>query len=72
MAGEQAVGLSGAKTAIQVSGRTRIPDALSDFALTEVKNVKSPRSTKCSVLCERLRLRSSLHIHDRPIRCAPL
>lgn len=29
-----------AKTSIQVNGRTRIPDALTDSTLTEVKNVK--------------------------------
>lgn len=35
------MGLSGQKTAIQVGGRTRIPDALTRTTLTEVKNVKS-------------------------------
>jgi len=39
--GEQAVGLSGAKTSIQINGRTRIPDNLTTKALIEVKNVKS-------------------------------
>jgi RHS repeat-associated protein len=37
--GEEAVGLTGEKTAIEVAGRTRIPDALTDTTLTEVKNV---------------------------------
>lgn len=42
LAGEEAVGITGKKTAIEVAGRTRIPDAL-DYelgVLTEVKNVK--------------------------------
>jgi hypothetical protein len=43
---KQAVGLSGAKTAIQVGGRTRIPDALTRTTLTEVKNVKSLSFTR--------------------------
>ncbi|WP_143053817.1 putative toxin [Parapedobacter koreensis] len=41
VAGEQSVGLSGTKTAIQIGGRTRIPDALTRTTLTEVKNVKT-------------------------------
>lgn len=41
IAGEQAVGISGAKTAIQVGGRTRVPDTLTRITLTEVKYVKS-------------------------------
>jgi hypothetical protein len=39
--GENAVGITGPKTAINVNGRVRIPDALTESALTEVKNVKS-------------------------------
>lgn len=35
------MGLSGAKTAIKVNGRTRIPDALTESTLIEVKNVKT-------------------------------
>lgn len=46
IAGEKAVGLSGAKTAIKVGGRTRIPDALTRRTLTEVKNVKSLSFTR--------------------------
>ena len=39
--GEQLAGINPkAKTSIQVNGRTRIPDALTDSTLTEVKNVK--------------------------------
>lgn len=41
MAGENAVGLTGPKTAIQVGGKTRIPDKLTATALIEVKNVKT-------------------------------
>jgi len=40
VAGEQAVGISGVKTAIDVGGRIRIPDNLTRTALEEVKNVK--------------------------------
>jgi RHS repeat-associated protein len=40
-AGEQAVGLSGPKKAIQVGSKTRIPDGLTSTTLTEVKNVKT-------------------------------
>jgi hypothetical protein len=42
-AGEDAVGITGPKTAIEIpgSGQIRIPDALTDTTLTEVKNVNS-------------------------------
>lgn len=42
-AGEDAVGITGPKTAIEIpgSGQIRIPDALTDTTLTEVKNVGS-------------------------------
>lgn len=42
-AGEDAVGITGPKTAIEIpgSGQIRIPDALTDATLTEVKNVGS-------------------------------
>jgi hypothetical protein len=45
-AGEAAAGITGKKTAIQVAGRTRIPDALTESALTEVKNVASLSYTR--------------------------
>jgi hypothetical protein len=40
--GEDAVGITGPKTAIEIpgSGQIRIPDALTDTTLTEVKNVR--------------------------------
>jgi RHS repeat-associated protein len=38
--GEKAVGISGKKTAINVGGRTRIPDRIGQGLLAEVKNVK--------------------------------
>lgn len=41
IAGERAVGITGPKTVINVAERTRIPDAMTEFTLTEVKNVKS-------------------------------
>lgn len=46
IAGERAVGITGPKTAINVAGRTRIPDALTRTTLTEVKNVKSLSFTR--------------------------
>lgn len=38
--------MSGPKMAIQIGGRTRIPDALTRTTLTEVKNVKSLSFTR--------------------------
>jgi hypothetical protein len=46
IAGERAVGITGPKTAINVAGRTRIPDAMTRTTLTEVKNVKSLSFTR--------------------------
>jgi len=40
------VGLAGVKKGIKVGGRNRIPDAVTDNALIEVKNVKSLSFTK--------------------------
>jgi hypothetical protein len=40
-AGEDAVGIVGPKSAINVAGRTRFPDALTRTTLIEVKNVKA-------------------------------
>lgn len=37
-AGEEAVGITGSKTAINVGGRTRVPDKLTTSTLEEVKN----------------------------------
>ena len=45
--GEQLAGIDpGAKVSIQVNGRTRIPDALTETTLTEVKNVKYISNTR--------------------------
>ncbi|MDE3181941.1 MAG: hypothetical protein KGM16_00870, partial [Bacteroidota bacterium] len=45
-AGEDAVGITGSKTAINVGGRTRIPDRLTSNFLEEVKNVKYQSFTR--------------------------
>lgn len=44
--GEEAAGISGPKTAIQIGGRTRFPDRLGDGFLDEVKNVKFQNFTR--------------------------
>ena len=45
--GEQLAGIDpSAKVSIQINGRTRIPDALTDTTLTEVKNVKYISNTR--------------------------
>jgi hypothetical protein len=46
IAGEKAVGITGPKTAIQVAGRTRVPDRITQTALEEVKNVKHLNLTR--------------------------
>jgi len=46
VAGEEAVGITGPKTSINVDGRTRIPDRLTGYTLEEVKNVKSLSFTR--------------------------
>jgi RHS repeat-associated protein len=40
-AGEEAVGLNGPRIAIEINGRTRIPDQIANNVLTEVKNVQN-------------------------------
>ena len=46
-AGERMVGIDqSAKKPIQINGRTRIPDAMTDTTLTEVKNVKYISNTQ--------------------------
>ncbi|OHB58998.1 MAG: hypothetical protein A2Y12_19700 [Planctomycetes bacterium GWF2_42_9] len=45
-AGEEAVGISGAKTAIKINGRTRVPDQVTSEAVREVKNVNKLSYTK--------------------------
>lgn len=37
--GEAAAGIAGVKVAVEINGRVRVPDGLTDFLLTEVKNV---------------------------------
>lgn len=45
-AGEAAAGITGPKRAINVGGRNLFPDDVTDFALTEVKNVKKLSYTR--------------------------
>jgi len=45
-AGEEAVGITGSKTAINVGGRTRFPDRLTTNFIEEVKNVKHQSLTR--------------------------
>ena len=45
-AGELAAGLSGPKTPISINGRTRIPDAITESSVIEVKNVKYQSRTR--------------------------
>jgi len=45
-AGEDAVGITGPKTVIEIGGRSRIPDALTNEVLTEVKNVHNLSFTR--------------------------
>lgn len=46
IAGEEAVGISGPKEAIEVGDKIRIPDRLTKTTLEEVKNVKSLSFTR--------------------------
>lgn len=46
LAGEEAVGINGPKTKIEVDGRNRYPDRLTENTLEEVKNVKRLSLTK--------------------------
>ncbi len=45
-AGERAAGITGPKTGIMINGKMRFPDAITESALIEVKNVKSLNFTK--------------------------
>lgn len=74
--GEDAVGISGSKTAINVGGRTRIPDRLTANFLEEVKNVKYQSLTSqlrdFNIYSQQNNLQMILHTRSNTILSKPL
>jgi RHS repeat-associated protein len=74
--GEDAVGISGSKTAINVGGRTRIPDRLTANFLEEVKNVKYQPLTgqlrDFNIYSQQNNIQMILHTRSNTILSKPL